>query len=200
MLFFIIVFFFFTCNASASSLRSSSVFIVTNLSTNRSSDAATTARPNRMNINVNATYSSLSFNVLFFCNATMSPNLQTSFSVKIDDNTNALIMTVTTLMMMMMLLITRNTMELTSSQFVPEYVIFIRIILDVVIARRNVHFLISLVFLNSIFLFKCNPIDKLRRGAWFRQGLRTALDITYCSKMHAYLYDGLRTGKLVFGK
>lgn len=70
------IFFSVTCNASASSRRSSSVFIVTNLSTNRSSEAATTANPNRMNINVNATYSSLSFNVLFFCKATMSPNLR----------------------------------------------------------------------------------------------------------------------------
>lgn len=63
-----------TCIACASSRLSSSVFIVTNLRTNKFNDAATIAKPNRININANITYSGFLFSALSFCKATMSPN------------------------------------------------------------------------------------------------------------------------------
>jgi len=62
-----------TCMAWASSRRSSSVFIVTNLSTNKFSEAATMARPNSINISANITYSGFLFSALSRCRATMSP-------------------------------------------------------------------------------------------------------------------------------
>lgn len=62
-----------TCNASASSRLSSSVFIVTNLKTSKLSEAATIAKPKRINIRANITYSGLLSSALSFCSATMSP-------------------------------------------------------------------------------------------------------------------------------
>lgn len=62
-----------TCNASASSRLSSSVFIVTNLSTNKLSEAATIAKPKRMNMRANITYSGFLLSALSFCSATISP-------------------------------------------------------------------------------------------------------------------------------
>lgn len=59
--------------AWASSRLSSSVFIVTNLSTNKFSEAATIASPNSMNISANITYSGFLFSALSFCKATISP-------------------------------------------------------------------------------------------------------------------------------
>lgn len=59
--------------ACASSRRSSSVFMVTNLRTKRFKEAATMAKPNRMNIKANITYSGLLLRALSFCKATMSP-------------------------------------------------------------------------------------------------------------------------------
>ncbi|KNC29752.1 hypothetical protein FF38_05245 [Lucilia cuprina] len=62
-----------TCIAWASSRRSSSVFMVTNLRTKRFKEAATMAKPNNMNIKANITYSGLLLRALSFCKATMSP-------------------------------------------------------------------------------------------------------------------------------
>lgn len=62
-----------TCMAWASSRRSSSVFIVTNLSTSKFNDAATIASPNNIKISANMTYSGFLFSALSFCSATISP-------------------------------------------------------------------------------------------------------------------------------
>lgn len=68
----------FSCNqqtcitwmAWASSLLSSSVFIVTNRNTSRFKEAATMAKPNRIKISENITYSGFWLKALSFCNAT----------------------------------------------------------------------------------------------------------------------------------
>lgn len=78
-----------TCIACASSRLSSSVFIVTNLRTNKFNDAATIAKPNRINISANITYSGFLFSALSFCKATMSPNPAANERRK--ENTNLII-------------------------------------------------------------------------------------------------------------
>lgn len=60
--------------AWASSLLSSSVFIVTKRRTRRFKEAATIARPKRIKTRANRTYSGRLLSELSFCSATMSPN------------------------------------------------------------------------------------------------------------------------------
>lgn len=67
--------------AWASSRLSSSVFIVTNLSTNKFSEAATIASPNSMNISANITYSGFLFSALSFCKATISPKPEINYHI-----------------------------------------------------------------------------------------------------------------------